>query len=187
MDLFKWIYTSLGTMQSSHPKIWRNLGVILWTFGGIKDLNVVSFISTLCVIESTTLANPPFSNIFIISLCRYLTEISINIFGNTSFIFDSGFKTVTTLLDTNDGFDIGMIKYPFNNSFSWWFFIVFYFESTIIDFRGEFTIRDISALIFCPLVTKLRTDLWPRLVSFINSFIVGSNNVGLETPLFMSS
>ena len=93
-------------VQISHLQILRNLGVILRTCDGINYLNDVSLISTFCVTESTTLSSPQFSDGFIISLCRFLTEISINLFGKTSFWFDSGFKTVTTALDTNDGFTL---------------------------------------------------------------------------------
>ena len=55
-------------MQSSYPQIWRNLGATFRTCGGIKGLNVVSFISILCLKESTTLTKIPFSYGFIVSL-----------------------------------------------------------------------------------------------------------------------
>ena len=61
LGLFESICTSLEMMQSLHPQIWRNLGVILRTCGGINDLNVVSIISTFCVMESATISNPSLS------------------------------------------------------------------------------------------------------------------------------
>ena len=62
-------------------------------------------LSRICVTESTTLSKPPFSYDFIISLCIYLTKISINIFENK--IFDSGFKIINISLETNDGLILG--------------------------------------------------------------------------------
>ena len=55
----------------------------------------------------------------------------------------------------------------------------------LIDYRKSFSIRDISAFIFCPLLTKLHTALRPRLIYFIKYFIGGSNTVVSETPLLI--
>ena len=104
LDLFKLICISLGMMQTLQPQIWRHLGVILQICGDINKLNVVLFISTFCVTESTTPSKPPFSDYFIISLCRSQSEIFIIIFGVTLFWFHFGIKSVITLLDTYDGF-----------------------------------------------------------------------------------
>ena len=107
INLFKTICTSLRMMQSPHPQILRNLGVILRTCGGIKNLHVVSLISNFYVTELATLTIPPLLDGFIISLWRYPTEISINIFGKKSYWFDSGLKKVTTSLDTHNGLTLG--------------------------------------------------------------------------------
>ena len=75
--------------------------------------------------------------------------------------------------------DTGMRNYPFNNFSYQSFLIVLYIEQPPIDFRENFTIRDISDIISIPLLTKLCGTLRPRLVSFVGCFIVGSNNVDL--------
>ena len=53
----------------------------------INEHNGVSLVRNFYVNESTTLSNPPLLYDFIISLCIYLTEISIGTFGKTSFYF----------------------------------------------------------------------------------------------------
>ena len=116
-DLFKSICVTLGMMQRSHSQIWRNLGVILRTCIGINDLNVVSLISTLFVTESTALAKPPFSNGFIISLCRSLQKSPLKFWKHFIYIWFWFLKT-----DNIDWYawylDIGMRKYPFHNLLS---------------------------------------------------------------------
>ena len=52
-------------------------------------------------------------------------------------------------------------------------------------FQGNFSIGGIYDLILCPLLTKLHADLRQVLVSFVKCFIVGSNCVDLEIPLFI--
>ena len=60
-------------------------------------------------------------------------------------------------------------------------------ERHLIAFKVTFSIRDISAPIFFPLLTKLRAALRPRLVYLIKCFIVGSNTIDLEKILSISS
>ena len=148
LDLFESICILLLIMKSSSPQIWRILGVILRTCGGINNLNVVSIISTFCVTESTTIGNPQLSNCFIVSLCRSLTEISNNIFDKTSFWFYCGYKTMTNLLERNDSFTLGWDSIPSTKYSLDSFVIVLYLEKPLIDFRVIFSIRNISALFF---------------------------------------
>ena len=171
--------------QISHLKNWHNLGVILRTCGCINYLNIVSLISTSCVTYSTSLANPLPSNIFIISLCKSLTEISINIFEDNYFISDFWFKTVKESLDTHDGLTLGWKSINPRTSSINNFDILLILEQPLIDYSKSFSIRDISAFIFCPLLTKLHTALRPRLIYFIKYFIGGSNTVVSETPLLI--
>ena len=125
----------LVMMQSSHPQIWRNLGVILLTCGGINDRIVVSVTSNFCVTKSTTLSKPSLSDGFITSLCWSLTYISINFVGKTSFWFDSGLKTVKKLLDTHDGLTLVWDSIHSTISSLNRFVIVLYIKRPLIYFR----------------------------------------------------
>ena len=112
---------------------------------------------------------------------------SIHIFVNTSFWFDSGFKTVTTSLDTHDGLALGWdITHPIIYSINI-FAIVLYLEQTLIAFRVKFSMSNIHALIISPLITKLRSALLPRLVYFITCLIVGSKREYLKTSFYILS
>ena len=182
MYLFKWIFISFGIMQSSHPQIWRNLIVISQTCGGINDFNVVSLINNLCTTESTTLANPLFLDGFFIAFCRYITEIFVNIFGNNSFWFNPGFITVTTSLDIHDGLTLGWYIMYSKFLISIVLFLYYILSGLSLLLGEAFYIRDMSDLIFFPLLAKLCAALIPRLVYFVKCFIVGYNTVYLETP-----
>ena len=148
---------------------------------------VLSFISTLYVTESTTLVNPPLSYSFIISLCISLTEISINAFVKTSFWFDSGFKTVTTSIDTHDGLTLGLDSIYSTIYYLNLFVVVLYLEIPLVTFRVVISIRNIYAPIFFPLLTKLRAALWQSFVYSVKCFIVSPKTIDLETPLSISS
>ena len=155
LDLFKSICISLGIIQSSHSHIWLNLGVILRNCCGINNVNGVSLIRTFYATESATLSNTPFSEGFIISLCIYLTEISINCFGKTSFWFDSGFKILTTSLETLDGLILVWESTHSKFSFLSRFLMLLYIERPLIAFSVKFSNMYIFDLISCPLLTKL--------------------------------
>ena len=173
LNIFKTICIYLGMMQSLHPQIWRNMGVILRTCGGINDLNIVSFIGTLCITESTTLSISPFSDGLIIPLCICLTEISIDIFGKTPFWFNYGLETLTTSLETHDGLTLGWEITNSTLSYLNIFVMVLHIEQHIISFSVKNSIWGIFALILCPLLTKLRAAPWEIIVSFIKFLIVG--------------
>ena len=96
-----------------------------------------------------------------------LTRISpFTFLGGNLFIFDSGLKTGTTSLDTHYVLTLGWdsIHSTFNSLNS--FVILLYLEIHIIDFRVNFTIRDISDLIFCLLFTNLYDSILPKLVFY---------------------
>ena len=139
------------------------MGIFFWTCGGINDLNVVSLISPLCVTESITLANRPLSDWFIILLCRCLTEISIYIFWKISFWFDYGFKTGITSVDTHDGLKLRCDSIHSKYSSLKHFVVVLYLDKNPHIFQVNFSIRDISDVIFCPLLKKLRAAPRQRL------------------------
>ena len=70
LDQFKYICIFFEMMKISQTQIWLNLGLILRTSCGIKNLNVVSIISTLCVIESS--ASPTHHSQMVLSYnCAY--------------------------------------------------------------------------------------------------------------------
>ena len=145
-------------MKILHTQIWRNLGVILWYCSCINYLIVVSFIRNFCVPESTTISNPPLSYGFIISLCRSLTEISINILGRTSFQFDYGLTTFTTSLETHDVLTLGWEIIRSKNLLSIVFYGITYWTNSHL-FQCNFSIGGIFTLIYCPIIAKLHALL----------------------------
>ena len=66
---------------------------------------------------------------------------------------------MTTSLNKNYGLTLGLdIIHSIISSFNI-FLIVLYTEQPLIDFRVIFSIRDIYALIYSPLLTKFRAAL----------------------------
>ena len=150
--LFKPICISLVMMKISHPWIWPNLGVILWTYRGINDLNIISLLMNLCAIESATLSKPPLSDGFIVSFCRSLTEISLNVLVKTYFWLDSWFETVTPSLEKHGGLALVWESIHSKIYSPKTFVIVLNIYKSLIDFRVILAIMDISTLILCPLL-----------------------------------
>ena len=64
--------------------------------------------------------------------------------------------------------------------------MVLYLDQTLIYFSVNFAIVNISAPIFCPLLTKLRAALRQYLVYFVNFYVVGYKFVGSETSVVIS-
>ena len=113
-------------------------------------------------------------------------EISINIFGKTSFWFDYGLKTTTTSLETHDGLELGW--YIIHLIIYFLIILVWYY---ILSNLSLISVYNFPLGIFfsynCFFLTKWCSSLLQGLVSFIKCFVVGYKCVYLETPAFVSS
>ena len=89
---------------------------------------------------------------------------------------------LNTSPETHDGLTLGLEIIHSTISSLNIFVIVLYIEWTIIYFNVKFYIMDIFTL---TLLTKLRADLRPSLISFVKHFILGSKRVDLESPVFI--
>ena len=72
------------------------------------------------------------------------------------------------LLDTYDGLTLGRESNHSTTHYLNSYVIVLYIEKYLVAFRVTFSIRDISDLIFCILLTKLNATLRPRLVFLLS-------------------
>ena len=79
---------------------------------------------------------------------------------------------MTNSIETNDSLTLGWDSIPSTKYYLDSFVIVLYLEKPLIDFRVIVSIRNISALIFFPLLAKFRSSLWQSLAYFIKCFII---------------
>ena len=97
------------------------------------------------------------------------------------------FKNLDYITWNTQFLDIDMIKYPlYNLLYQSFLYVIIYLTPTHL-FQCKFFHYGYFTLILCPLLTKLRADLHPILVSLIKCFILGSKRVDLEAPFSISS